>query len=118
MTHGLRPLSRFELLQRLDRYRDALENSFDDDPVFYDPLKLADDHPAAADLFQLAHYDQPIARQHRFAKSHFFQPAKTDHRGAQKIVSLRDEAAKLGDRFEHNHARHQRQIGHVSADPE
>src|SRR5262245_28807971 len=44
-----------KLLERLNGNWYSLERAFHDDPILHDALESADDHPAAADLVELAH---------------------------------------------------------------
>src|SRR5688572_30870903 len=95
-AHALRPLLGLRLSQGIYRNGNPFENSLDDDPVFHDTLKIANDHAAAANLVEPAHDNQSIARQNQFAKADLLQSAESNHVSAEQITLLCDIAAKLG----------------------
>ena len=73
---------------------------------------------ASANPVDSSHQDKSVSDVDRSPKLHVLHAAKAEEISFQEIQLSRIKTAQLSSTLTHHNARHQREVGHVTADPE
>ncbi len=80
-------------------------------------MEAATDHAAPADVENFANDSEPVAWAEDASEADVVETAEAHHLAAQEVVAVGVVGADLGGGFAHDHARHERHVGHVAGVP-